>query len=320
MTLPTVNDVQLVEPILTNLLVSYMQSDNRFVASRVFPYVPVDKDSGTFYTIPKAAFFRDEMEERAPGGEFANIDYSVSSDTYKTLQYAVAAEIPDEVRVNSQMPLSQETLKMRLFAQRSLIRKERAFAADFMVNSVWGTTDNNSTTDWDDTVSGDPVLDIETARRTISNNTGMDPNTMVLGYIVHQAIKTHPDILDRLKYTTAATGSAVEAALAAIFEVDNYWVAKATYSATNESATFSATAIIDDDCLVCHVDPSAVLLSGTEAAATSGKTFTWAGGGGAGSVYTHYDPKIHATVLQHKEQWDQKAIATDLGYLFLDVV
>jgi len=30
MPLPTINDVQAVEPILQNLLVSYMQADNRF--------------------------------------------------------------------------------------------------------------------------------------------------------------------------------------------------------------------------------------------------------------------------------------------------
>jgi len=150
-----------------------------------------------------------------------------------------------------------------------------------------------------------------TASRTVSNNTGIDPNTMLMGYIVHQAIVNHPDILDRLKYTQAATMSTIEAALAAIFGKTNYWVGKATYSNTNESATFSATAIIDDDCLVCHVDPSAGLFG-----ATAGKTFTWAPGGGEGSLYSHYDNDRHAGVIQHKEQWDQKVTATDLGYFF----
>ena len=49
MSLPTINDVQAVEPVLTNLLIGYMQADDRFVASKVFPIVPTDKDSGTYY-------------------------------------------------------------------------------------------------------------------------------------------------------------------------------------------------------------------------------------------------------------------------------
>jgi len=315
MALPTVNDVQAVEPVLTNMLVGYMQDDMRFVAGRVFPTVQVDKDSGKYYIFDKKYFFSDDLEERAPGAQFSRIDVGVSTSTYSTLQWAADAAVADEERANSQIPMDLETVKVRRFAQASMIRKERAWAADFMANSVWGTTDNNSTTDWDDTSSGDPVGDVLTASRTVSNNTGVDPNSMVLGYIVHQAIVNHPDVLDRLKYTQAATQAAIEGALAAIFGKTNYWVAKATYNTANESATFSASPIIDDDCLVCHVDPAAGIFG-----ATAGKTFAWPGGGGEGSMYSHYDDDRHATVIQHKEQWDQKAVATDLGYLFLDVV
>lgn len=315
MPLPTINDVQAVEPILTNMLVGYMQADDRFVAGRVFPAVPVSQDSGTYYKVTKKYFFFDELENRAPGGQFARVDYGLETDTYKTKQWAADYALADEIRANSQVPMDLERIAVQMLAQRSLIRKEVAFATDFMTTSVWGTDDNNSTTDWDDTVSGDPVNDILTASRTISNNTGVDPNTMVLGYIVHQAIVNHPDILDRLKYTQAATMSAVEAALAAIFGKANYWVAKATYSNTNESAAFSATAIIDDDCLVCHVDAGAGLMG-----ATSGKTFVWAPGGGNGSLYRYRDNGRHSDVIQHKEQWDQEVTASDLGYFFADVV
>ena len=206
-----------------------------------------------------------------------------------------------------------EQINVKLLAQRSMIRKEVAWSAAFMTTSVWGT--DATPTDWDDTAAGDPVNDVLTASRTISNNTGVDPNTMVLGYIVHQALVNHPDILDRLKYTQAATMQAMEQALAAIFGKANYWVGKATYSDTNESATFSATAIIDDDCLVCQVDPSAGLFG-----ATAGKSFVWQPGGGLGSLYSHYDEDRHAAIIQHKEQWDQKATATDLGYFFNDIV
>lgn len=314
MTLPSINDVQAVEPILTNMLIGYQQDDTRFVAGRVFPAVPVDQDSGTYYTIDKTYFFRDELEQRAPGAEFARIDWGLGTATYKTLQWAVDIALADEVRANSQVPMDLEQINLRLLAQRSMIRKEVAWATDFMTTSVWAT-DDTTADDWDDNMAGDPVDDVLTASRTISNNSGFDPNTMVLGYIVHQAIVNHPDILDRLKYTQAATMSTIEAALAAIFGKSQYIVGKATYSNTNESAAFSATAIIDDDCLVCYVDPSAGIFG-----ATAGKTFTWAPGGGAGSIYSHYDNDRHASIIQHKEQWDQKVVATDLGYFFSNIV
>lgn len=314
MALPTINDVQAVEPILTNMLVGYMQSDDRFIATRVFPVTPVDRDSGTFWKFTKKYWFLDQLTVRAPGGDFQRVEYGTETDTYSTKQYALDYALADEIRANSQIPMDLETVAVQYLAQQSLIRKEVAWASTYMTTSVWGT-DNTSATDWDDFANSDPIYDVATARRTISNNTGLDGNAMAMGYIVHTALLSHPDILDRIKYTSAATDGAVDAALAACFGVSKYIVGKAVYSNTNEAAAFSATAIVDDDCLVYHDNPGAGLF-----AATPGKTFVWPGGGGVGSLYRYRDNGRHADVIQHKEQWGYKAVATDLGYFFSDIV
>jgi len=315
MPLPTINDVQAVEPILTNLLVGYKQDASRFVASQVFPVISTDKDSGTFYVFTKKYWFRTEMEERTPGQQYARADIGVSTDTYATLQWALGTPIADEIRANSQVPMDLETAAVEWLGQQSLIRKELSCAADFMATGVWGTDDDNSTTDWDDYSAGDPVKDIETAIRTISNNSGMGANTVCMGYVVHSALKNHPDLIDRVKYTSEATQGKMEAAIAALLGVDNYLVAKATYSNTNEASSFSATSIIDDDCLVCYVSPSPGIFS-----ATAGLTFAWPGGGGNGVIMKNRDDLNDLDLIKTKEQWDQKAVATDLGYFFADVV
>ena len=314
MPLPTINDVQPVNPVLTNMLIGYQQADDRFVASRVFPAVPVEKDSGTYFIFTKKYWFLDGLEERAPGASFARTGFGVESSTYKTLQWAVEEPLADETRANSQIPMDLEQAALRHIAQQSLIRKERAFAADFMATSVWGT-DNTAATDWDDFSAGDPVTDNLTARRTISNNTGQEANTIVCGSIVDQALVNHPDILDRMKYVQAATMSNVRAVLANVLGFTNYFVSRASYNSANSGQAFVGAAIVDDDALVCFVDPSAGIFS-----ATAGKNFIWQPGGGLGSVLSYRDPSVKSDVLQHQEQWDQVATATDLGYFFSDIV
>jgi hypothetical protein len=311
---PTVSNVQPVDPILTNLLVGYAQREDRFVAGRVFPAVPVDKDSGTYFIFSKKFFFTDEMQVRAPGADFARSGFSTETSTYATLQYALAHPIADEIRANSQIPMGLEEAAVRWLSQKSLLRKERQWAADFMKTGVWGT-DNTSATDWDDFAGSDPVNDVLTARRTISNNTGYDGNTMVMGYIVHQALVNHPDIIDRVKYVQAATMATVESALAAAFGVANYWVGKASYNSANEGQTASLAAILDDDCLVCNVSGSPSLYD-----ASAGYTFTWQPGGGVGTISRYRDDEKDADLLKLKEQWDQKAVSTDCGYFFSDIV
>jgi hypothetical protein len=313
---PTVNDVQAIDPVLTNMLVGYMQNDSRFVAGRVFPYVPTEKDSGTYYVFDKKYWFTDELAPRAPGGPFARIGFGVSTATFLTAQFAGAYALADEIRRNSQIPMDLEQAAIRLLAQKSLIRKEVAFSADFMKTGVWATDDNNSAADWDDFSAGDPVDNVLTAKRTISNSTGMDGNTMVLGYIVHQALVNHPDVIDRIAYTQQANQGNIENALAAIFGVANYWVAKSSYNSANEAQTASMAAIIDDDCLVAYVTPSPSIFE-----ASAGYTFGWDGGGGNGQISPIFrDGEHDSDLIKHKEQWDQKAVATDCGYFFSDIV
>ena len=314
MALPTINDVQLVEPVLTNMLVGYRQASTRFVAGRVFPSVPVTNDSGTFAKLTKKYWFTDGLLNRAPGDPFARLEHGVESDTYKTLQWAADYAIPDEVRANSQIPMELERVGVELLAQKSMLRKEIAFSTDFMKTGVWGT-DNTAATDWDDFSTGDPIGDILLAIETISNNTGYMANTLVVGHIVHRALVNHPDVLDRIKYVQVADPQSAQSALLRALGITNYLVASGSYNTANEASAFSASPIIDDDALVCYVNPSAGIFD-----ATAGKTFVWGPGGGEGSIYSNRENNRHADVLQHKEQWDQKLVAADLGYFFSDIV
>lgn len=312
---PTISDVQPVDPILTNMLIGYQQADDRFVASKICPIVPVERDSGQFFIATKKYFFFDDLKARAAGGQFPELNFGLSTASYATLQYAGSFRLADEIRANSQVPMDLEQLGARRLAQASLIRKEVAFAGEMIANNQWGTTDNNATTNWSDTQAGDPLKDVIVAQRTVSNNTGVKPNTVMVGNLVDQALLLHPDVIDRLKYTQAAIQATVEKAMADMLGCDNYWVARGSYTNTNEAASFSGSAIISDAALVVHVDPGAGLFG-----ATGAKTFVWQPGGGVGAVYMNRDNNTHSDQMQQKEQWDQKIVASDLGYLFLQVV
>jgi len=277
--------------------------------------VSVPQDSGTFYTRTQGHWFLDAMAKRAPGADFPTTEYAVSTDTYACVQWAQSEPIPVEVRANSQIPMELETLSVQHLGQLSMLRKEIQFVSDFIAASVWTTQDNDSATDWDDYVSGDPVSNVRTGRRGINQLTGMRPNTFAVGEIVHDALANHPDIIDRIKYTAMATASTIENALAAVFGVDRYLVAEAIYNSSNPAQNASYSAIFDDDALLCYVSPSPGLFS-----ATAGLTFTWAGGGGDGSIYRYFSNEKHADIVQIKESWDQKQIGAGLGAIWLGIV
>ncbi len=306
----TLNDLAAVDPVFTNLLVSYKQDAVRFIASQLFPIVPVPDKAGTFYVYTKKFWFTDEMEERAPGQPYARAKWGIGTDTYKSIQYALAVPIADEERNANQSALELESAAVEYLGQKSLIRKERAFSADFLKTGVW-ETDDTTTTDWDDFTLGDPVKDILTAQRTISLSTGYQANTVAVGAIVHQALINHPDIIDRIKYVQIPTVAAVSVAMAALMGLEKYVVGEAGYNAANEGQDATQTAIFDDDALVLFVNGQPNIRK-----PSAGYTFAWTGGGGAGVIKNSRDELNDADLIKNKEQWDQKVVATDLGYFF----
>jgi hypothetical protein len=314
MTLPTINDVRGVDPILTNMLVGYQQADSRFVASRVFPSVPVRNSAGTYFIFTKKYWFRTEMQRRAPGSQYARAQVGVETSTYATAQWALAYPVADEIRADSQIPMDLETAAVRWLNMQSALRKEISWAAEFMVTGVWGTSNSSVTAKWSDYTLSDPVNDVNTAKRTISQNTGYTPNTMVMGEIVRDRLVDHPDLLDRIKYTAQATTGMLDSALADIFNMPNLFVGTAVYSNTNEAATFSSTPILDDDCLIVYTTPNPSLFE-----VSGGYTFNWPGGGGLGTILRNREDTNDTDLIKIKEQWDQKIVASDLGYIYLNV-
>lgn len=311
---PTHSEVQAVDPVLTNMLVGYQQSADRFVANRAFPVIPVDTQGFTYYSFAKKYFFSDEMKSRTPGAAFARGGYGVSTATGYANTWGLEHPIADEARKNNQVPMDLEKSGVLWLSQQSLIRRERAFSADFMVTGVWGTDDNNSATDWDDT-SGDPVDVIMTARRTISNSTGFAANTLIVGSIVDQGLINNNDIMDRIKYVNRADVATIRAALLNILGISEYLVSEASYNSANEGQTVSNGAIIDDDALLIARAPQPGVLT-----PSAGYTFAWGGGGGNGEMAQYRENQTKSDVLQISEAWDQKAVATDMGYFWADIV
>jgi len=313
MALPTLNDVTAVDPVLQNFLVGFAQAENRFAALRAFPGVSVEPPSGTFYKFTQKYWFVDGLEERAPGDHFARGGVGVETDTYETMQWGKEYPVPEETEAANQAPLSLQQAGVRWLAQQSFIRKERAFAADFMKTDVWAT-DNTIATDWDDS-SGVPITDVRTASRTISQATGMMGNTMVCGEIVFDALLVNTQVLGTMQYTNTVTMATREALLAAVLGLDALLVSRAIHNSANIGQAGTYAPIIDDDALVYYNNPAAGIFD-----ATAGKTFVWNPGGGAGAVRSYMEDQTNSMILQHREQWDQKLVANTLGYFFSDVV
>ena len=322
---PSIYNVHL-DAILTNISVAYIQNQDNFIASKVFPVVPVDKKSNKFYTYTKNDWFRDEVIQRAPGTESAGSGYGLSTDSYSCDVFGFHKDIDDQTRANSDNPLNPDREATDFITGRMLLRQEIQFTTDFFGTSIWGTdvtgvasspSAGTSFYQWSDFANSDPLEDVEGGKEKILSTTGFLPNTLVLGYQVFRRLKNHPDIVDRYKYTSAQ--AITEDMMARLFGVDRILVAKAVYATNKEGATGAYSFAYGKAALLCYVAPSPGLMT-----PSAGYTFAWTGvSAGLGAqigVSKFRMEHLKSDRVEAEMAFDNKVIGSDLGYFFASAV
>lgn len=311
---PTPSGVH-IDRALTNISVAYVQSRNNFIANRVFPAVPVSKQTDKYFTFDQNDWFRDEAQVRPPATESAGGGFNVSTDSYSCDVFAFHKDLDDQLLANADAPLDLESAAAEFVAQRMLLRHEIEWTASFFTTGIWGT-DNTTAVDWDNYATSTPLLDVETARGVILAATGFEPNTMVVGYDVFAALKNHPTIVDRISPTSPEV--ITEQIMARLFEMDNFYVARAVRATNNEGAAGAYAFVQGDNALVAFVPPSPSLMT-----PSAGYTFEWTGvtDGGGETIGTSRIPmpELRAVRIESQMAWDSKRVAANLGYFFSDL-
>jgi hypothetical protein len=321
---PTLNDVH-VDAILTNISVAYIQKQDNFIADKVFPVIPVDKKSDKYFVYTKNDWFRDEAQRRADSTESAGSGYNLTTGTYSTDVWAFHKDVGDQTVANSDAPLNPLREAAEFVTQRLLLRRELQFVSDFFTTGVWGTDitgvsgtpSTNQVKQWSDYTASDPINDIEAAKSSILSSTGIEANTLVLGYEVFRQLKNHPDLVDRIKYTSSQT--ITTDMLAAMFDIPRVMVAKAVKATNNEGATGAYGFAYGKGALLCNVAENPGVLT-----PSAGYQFSWTGvsaGLGANIGTSSFRMEsLKATRVEAEMAFQNKVIGADLGYFWNTIV
>lgn len=325
---PQAGDVHVNAP-LTNISIAYIQDTAGFVADKVFPNIPVQKQSDRYYIYSRADFNRDEFEERAPGTESAGNGYDLdNTPTYYAPVQAFHKDIPDQVRSNSDSVLSPDRDATIFVTNKALIRRERTWATSYFKVGVWanGSTGVDSAVGpgeflkWSD-ANSTPIEDIRTAMRLVQETTGFKPNTFVCGKDVFDILIDHPEFIDRIKYNFAQGVAAVanETIIAQLFGLKNCFVMEAVYNAAARGEAEASGFIGGPNALLVYVTPTPGIM-----VPTGGYTFSWTGYTGATTMGMRISSFrmewLKSDRVEGEMAYNQKLVGADLGYFFESAV
>lgn len=308
---PTASDVHVNAP-LTQMSVAYMQDSADFVADKVFPLLPVSKQSDRYYEYKRENWFRSSAKERAPGSESAGGGWELDNiANYFSKVFAVHKDVDDQIRQNQDAVLNMDRDATRWVTQQLLLKRDLDWATNFFTTGKWGA-DVTPASLWSSSLSK-PIEDIRAQMATILKKTGKRPNTMVFGHETWQALQDHPSFLERIKYTQK--GIVDTDLLAAVLGLDKVVVAHAIKNTAQEAATSQTyDFVLGKHALLVYAAPTPSLME-----ASGGYIFSWTGlyGGDAGIRIKRFrmDP-LSADRVEGEMAYDMKVVAPDVGVFF----
>ncbi|MCP4868282.1 MAG: hypothetical protein GY898_06140 [Proteobacteria bacterium] len=320
---PTPGDVHQDRP-LTNISVNWIQEQTRYIAHKIFPMVPVAKQSDLYYKFDRADWLRAVAEKRAPSTESAGGGFRITTDSYYADVWAFHKDVDDQLRANADQPLNPDRNATQFATQACVTRREVEWATNYFTTSIWtGSSTGGDITvapKWD-AADSTPIEDVRLEIYAILSKTGFKPNKLVLGADVWKVLQDHPDFLDRINRGQTPVGPAIvnKAALAAILEIDEVVVAEAVYNTGPEGGTESTGFIVGNhDVLLVYAAPAPAL-----EVPSAGYNFVWTGlfgAGAAGNRISNFRMQhLKSDRIECEMSWAQKVVAAELG-AFLDNV
>ena len=324
---PTLSAVHVNRP-LTNISTAYMQEATDYIADKIFPVVPVQKQSDLYFRYTKGDWFRNQAQVRAPATESAGGGYNLTTDSYYAPVYAWHQDVDPQIRANSDVPLNADRDATLFVTHRMLLAREIQVQNIVLTTSTWtGSTTGGDITpspQWD-LANSTPLEDIEAQIWSVKQQTGRFPNRFILGPRVWEVLKNHDEIVQRIKYTQRGVVTTdLLASLIAPPGVENFQVlvAASIYNNAAEGASDSFQFIAPTkDCLLLYAEPNPGIMI-----PTAGYIFTWSGLLGAGAFGSRISQipmpwlGVGTTRIEGELAFIAKIVGPDLGVYYHNAV
>lgn len=199
---------RVINPVLTNIAQGYQ--NNEFVGSLLFPQVSVGTRAGNIITFGKEDFMEYSGLARAPGSATKRVQFGYAGSAFALVDYSLEGALPIEVLQeglanDKGFSIDGASMAIRKTQDIMALRLEIAQANAATTLSNYGTDNRitlSGTSQWSDFgTTSDPIKVVEDAKDAIRAKTGKRPNVMVIGAAVLKALRQHPKIIDRVKYT-----------------------------------------------------------------------------------------------------------------------
>jgi len=226
----------------------YDPAADGFVSEIALPPIPVGKKAATMGVITRENLKRADSNH-ANGAGFNRVNLISEDKSYACKDHGLEIPLTDEDRATYETDYSAEyesvqSVTRKMFIEREIRVKDALFNTTTFTGADLYT--DVSGTPWD-AAGSDAIGHIRAAIKKVLANTGVMPDTMLIGLQTLENICLNTALLARFPGVQILTKQMIEQSIAAIVGLQNIIVGWAGYDSANEGQVYSSGTIWDDD-------------------------------------------------------------------------
>jgi len=303
---------------LGQALEEYRVSQDTFIGTQLFTLTPVGKKAAVYPVVTRESLTQRADTKRASRSAYNRTNFKTEDASYACVEHGLEGQLgADEVALyasdfDAEMQTSKDIL-YKLLREQEIRIAAAAFNTSTFTGAALFTT---PTYGWDTVASATPISDVSAAKAKVFENCGMEPNTLTISYGTMMNLLNNAQIIDRLKYTNAATPAMLKAMLAAVLGVEKLLVGNGVYNSKPEGATaFAGTQIWSDSYALLSVTAP----TGLVIAPSVGRTFLWTSDSPENVMVESYEePQTRSTIYRVRQNTQEKLVDPYFGHL-LDI-
>ncbi len=302
-------------PELMTLMSEFVETQEDFIATKVFPIFQTDEKEGDFPFLPVEVLLDMPNTIRAPRSNYPRGDYEFEADSFNCVENGWEEPVDEiEARLYAKFFDAEEVAARR--ATGIILRKQEKRVAEMLFNED-NFTVHNVTKSWSDKSDSTPIEDINAGKQAIHDALGVRANVLVLTYPAVLALSVCSQIIDRVQSDTIVEGELDATALAKIFLVDKVLVAGGRYN----TAKKGQTAVLGDIwnsayAMLCRVSSDQDLRT-----PQIGRTFLWTGDSPANVIVESYEEEQkRSTIIRCRQHTDENILNEVAGYLLGNII
>lgn len=302
-----------VDKLLSQMAINYKPEG--FVADTIMPQVSVDKQSDLYAIFSRADRLRRQNTSRSPGGRANQVRQNVSSDTYFAKNYALAAPVTIEDRLNADPIFLTEVIngRVELIMDHLLLDWEVRVANLVTSGSNVGSYAGVGSA-WNG--AGDPIADINQAIDNVHFSTGVMPNRVAFGVEAWKSFRRDSNVRDLIFGNNNGGGYPNTQQVQGLLDIDQVVVAGAFQNQGDEGLAENLSTIWQDNVLVYYAPPNP-----STQRPSFGYSFRWVRPGLPNmTVERHpFDSKTKSEEIEVGYYQDEKVTAKEYAFLLAAV-